>query len=139
MADRRLIIACILCDRVNLGAVKVALGVTEWEADAPYCTFTTSYGEGAIQGRSLGDEAALSKLSAEWAAALVTRLPELGRRSRTSLGLRVKLWTDGLRLAWFTIQRNQGLRLCFQGGRHGQMVLLRADFSLRKGGQSALE
>ena len=40
MADKRLAIACILCDRANLEAVKAALGVTEWEADAPYCTCT---------------------------------------------------------------------------------------------------
>ena len=44
MADKRLAIACILCDRANLEAVKAALGVTEWEADAPYCTFTMPYG-----------------------------------------------------------------------------------------------
>ena len=29
MADKRLAIACILCDRANLEAVKAALGVTE--------------------------------------------------------------------------------------------------------------
>ena len=87
----------------------------------------------------LGDEAALSKLSAEWAAALAARLPELDRRGRTFLELRAELQTDGLELAWFTIQRDQGLRLCFQGGGHSQMVLFGADFSLREEGQPALE
>ena len=84
MADKRLAIACILCDRANLEAVKAALGVTEWEADAPYCTFTMPYGEGTVQGRFFGNEAALSKLSAEWAAALAARLPELDRRPKKS-------------------------------------------------------
>ena len=139
MADKRLAIACILCDRANLEAVKAALGVTEWEADAPYCTFTMPYGEGTVQGRFFGNEAALSKLSAEWAAALAARLPELDRRGRTFLELRAELQTDGLELAWFTIQRDQGLRLCFQGGGHSQMVLFGADFSLREEGQPALE
>ena len=93
MADKRLAIACILCDRANLEAVKAALGVTEWEADAPYCTFTMPYGEGTVQGRFFGNEAALSKLSAEWAAALAARLPELDRRGRTFLELRAELQT----------------------------------------------
>lgn len=139
MADKRLAIACILCDRANLEAVKAALGVTEWEADAPYCTFTMPYGEGTVQGRFFGNEAALSKLPAEWAAALAARLPELDRRGRAFLELRAELQTDGLELAWFTIQRDQGLRLCFQGGGHSQMVLFGADFSLREEGQPALE
>ena len=56
MADKRLAIACILCDRATLEAVKAALGVTEWEADAPYCTFTMPYGEGTVQGRFFGNE-----------------------------------------------------------------------------------
>ena len=34
MADKRLAIACILCDRANLEAVKAALGVTEWDPEA---------------------------------------------------------------------------------------------------------
>ena len=95
------------------------------------------YGEGRY--RAAGNEAALSKLSAEWAAALAARLPELDRRGRTFLELRAELQTDGLELAWFTIQRDQGLRLCFQGGGHSQMVLFGADFSLREEGQPALE
>ena len=116
MADKRLAIACILCDRANLEAVKAALGVTEWEADAPYCTFTMPYGEGTVQGRFFS----------------ATRppcpsCPRSGRRrwrpacpswtggGRTFLELRAELQTDGLELAWFTIQRDQGLRLCFQG------------------------
>ena len=73
------------------------------------------YGEGRYRAAFFGNEAALSKLSAEWAAALAARLPELDRRGRTFLELRAELQTDGLELAWFTIQRDQGLRLCFRG------------------------
>ncbi|MFQ7855474.1 MAG: hypothetical protein ACLRIS_10450 [Flavonifractor plautii] len=138
MADKRLAIACILCDRANLEAVKAALGVTEWEADAPYCTFTMPYGEGTVQGRFFGNEAALSKLSAEWAAALAARLPELDRRGRTFLELRAELQTDGLELAWFTIQRDQGLRLCFQGAGTARWCCSGPTF-FAGGGQPALE
>lgn len=127
MADKRLAIACILCDRANLEAVKAALGVTEWEADAPYCTFTMPYGEGTVQGRFFGNEAALSKLSAEWAAALAARLPELDRRGRTFLELRAELQTDGLELAWFTIQRDHWGIPCMtepEDGEDGESTLV---------------
>ena len=63
-ADKRRAISHILCDRENLAAIRAALAPTEWEADAPYCTFAIPYGERTITGRFFGNEAALSKLPA---------------------------------------------------------------------------
>ena len=138
MADKRLAIACILCDRANLEAVKAALGVTEWEADAPYCTFTMPYGEGTVQGRFFGNEAALSKVPAEWARELVRRLPELDRRGLTFLSARAGLGTGGLALERFTIQMDRRLCLFYQRGEEQQMVRFAPDFALCEEDQPAL-
>ena len=50
-AEKRLSIAGICCDPENLAAIKAALSPTEWEADAPYCTFQIPYQGGSLLGR----------------------------------------------------------------------------------------
>ena len=81
--DKKRAISCILCRREALEEIKAALAPVEWEADAPYCTFTMPYQGSTVEGRFFGNEAALSKVPAEWARELVRRLPELDRRGLT--------------------------------------------------------
>ena len=78
--DKRMAIAGICCDPENLAAIKEALAPTEWEADAPYCTFRLPYQDGSLLGRFFMNEAALSKFPLPWVRELVRRLPELERR-----------------------------------------------------------
>ena len=52
-AEKRQSIAGICCDPENLAAIKEALDPTEWEADAPYCTFRLPYQDGSLLGRVL--------------------------------------------------------------------------------------
>ena len=130
MADKRLAIACILCDRANLEAVKAALGVTEWEADAPYCTFQIPYQGGSLTGRFFLNEAALSKFPLSWVREFVRRLPELDRRGRTFLAAQAGLGTEGLSLEWFAVHPDRTMRLCYIRGQDQQMVLFDRDFSL---------
>ena len=74
-AEKRLSIAGICCDPENLAAIKTALSPTEWEADAPYCTFRLPYQNGSLLGRFFMNEAALSKFPLSWVREFVRRLP----------------------------------------------------------------
>ena len=114
--DKRRAIACILRDEENLAAVKDVLRPTEWEADAPYCTFTMPYGDGALLGRYFGNEASLSKVPVSWVVSLVNRLPALERRGLTFLSVEAGVGTEGMALSWFAIQPDRKLRLCFRAG-----------------------
>ena len=60
--DKKRAISCILCRREALEEIKAALAPVEWEADAPYCTFTMPYQGSTVEGRFFGNEAALSKV-----------------------------------------------------------------------------
>ena len=137
-AEKRLSIAGICCDRENLAAIKAALSPTEWEADAPYCTFQLPYQGGSLTGRFFLNEAALSKVPLPWVLELVRRLPELDRRGRTFLAAQAGLGTEGLSLQWFAVQPDRGLRLCYGRDQDQLLVLFDGDFSLRKEDQPAL-
>ena len=108
--DKKRAISCILCRREALEEIKAALAPVEWEADAPYCTFTMPYQGSTVEGRFFGNEAALSKVPAEWVRELVRRLPELDRR----------------------------LCLFYQRGEEQQMVRFAPDFALCEEDQPAL-
>ena len=137
--DKRRAIACILRDEENLAAVKDVLRPTEWEADAPYCTFTMPYGDGALLGRYFGNEASLSKVPVSWVVSLVNRLPALERRGLTFLSVEAGVGTEGMALSWFAIQPDRKLRLCFRAGDDHQLVSFEPDFTLSGEGQPALE
>ena len=138
-AEKRLSIAGICCDPENLAAIKEALAPTEWEADAPYCTFQIPYQGGSLTGRFFLNEAALSKVPLPWVRELVQRLPELDRRGRTFLSAQAGLGTEGLALQWFAVQPDRVLRLCYGREQEQLLVLFDPDFSLRKEDQPALE
>ena len=137
--EKRRSIAGICCDPENLAAIKEALSPTEWEADAPYCTFRLPYQGGSLLGRFFLSEAALSKLPLPWVRELVRRLPELDRRGRTFLTAQAGLGTEGLSLEWFAVQPDRVLRLCYSRDQDQQLVLFDPDFSLRREDQPALE
>ena len=137
-AEKRLSIAGICCDRENLAAIKAALSPTEWEADAPYCTFQIPYQGGSLTGRFFLNEAALSKVPLPWVRELVRRLPELDRRGRTFLSAQAGLGTEGLALQWFAVQPDRVLRLCYGREQEQQIVLFDEGFSLCKEHQPAL-
>ncbi len=122
----------------TLEEIKAALAPVEWEADAPYCTFTMPYQGSTVEGRFFGNEAALSKVPAEWARELVRRLPELDRRGLTFLSARAGLGTGGLALERFTIQMDRRLCLFYQRGEEQQMVRFAPDFALCEEDQPAL-
>ena len=136
--DKKRAISCILCRREALEEIKAALAPVEWEADAPYCTFTMPYQGSTVEGRFFGNEAALSKVPAEWARELVRRLPELDRRGLTFLSARAGLGTGGLALERFTIQMDRRLCLFYQRGEEQQMVRFAPDFALCEEDQPAL-
>ena len=121
-----------------LEEIKAALAPVEWEADAPYCTFTMPYQGSTVEGRFFGNEAALSKVPAEWVWELVRRLPELDRRGLTFLSARAGLGTGGLALERFTIQMDRRLCLFYQRGEEQQMVRFAPDFALCEEDQPAL-
>ena len=129
-AEKRLSIAGICCDPENLAAIKAALSPTEWEADAPYCTFRLPYQNGSLLGRFFMNEAALSKFPLSWVREFVRRLPELDRRGRTFLAAQAGLGTEGLSLEWFAVHPDRTMRLCYIRGQDQQMVLFDRDFSL---------
>ena len=130
--EKRQSIACICCDRENLEAIQAALSPTEWEADAPYCTFTLPYQGRTLTGRFFLNEAAVSKLPLLWVQELVRRLPELERRGRTFLSAQAGVSTEGLAFQWFAVQPDRGLRLSFQQDNTQQLVYFRPDFSLQE-------
>ena len=159
--DKKRAISCILCRREALEEIKAALAPVEWEADAPYCTFTMPYQGSTVEGRFFGNEAALSKVPAEWVRELVRRLPELDRRGLTFLSARAGLGTGGLALDGeplqgpapspraglgtgglalerFTIQMDRRLCLFYQRGEEQQMVRFAPDFALCEEDQPAL-
>ena len=136
--DKKRAISCILCRREALEEIKAALASVEWEADAPYCTFTMPYQGSTVEGRFFGNEAALSKVPTEWVRELVRRLPELDRRGLTFLSARAGLGTGGLALERFTIQMNRRLCLFYQRGEEQQMVRFAPDFALCEEDQPAL-
>ena len=136
--DKRMAIAGICCDPENLAAIKEALAPTEWEADAPYCTFRLPYQDGSLLGRFFMNEAALSKFPLPWVRELVRRLPELERRGRTFLTAQAGLGTEGLTLEWFAVQPDRTLRLGYIRDQDQQLVLFDPDFTLRKEDQPAL-
>ena len=115
-AEKRLSIAGICCDPENLAAIKAALSPTEWEADAPYCTFRLPYQNGSLLGRFFMNEAALSKFPLSWVREFVRRLPELDRRGRTFLAAQAGLGTEGLSLEWFAVHPDRTMRLCYIRG-----------------------
>ena len=137
--DKRMAIAGICCDPENLAAIKEALDPTEWEADAPYCTFRLPYQDGSLLGRFFMNEAALSKFPLPWVRELVRRLPELERRGRTFLTAQAGLGTEGLSLEWFAVLPDRALRLSYSRGQDQQLVLFDRDFSLCKEDQPALD
>lgn len=140
ISDKRLSVSGICCDRSNLAALKEALHLTDWEADAPYCTCTIPYQGRTLTGRFFLNEAACSKLPLVWVQELVRRLPELDRRGRTFLAAQAGLSTDGLEFQWFAVQPDRVLRLCYQRESSQQIVYFEPDFSLREeAGQPALE
>ena len=136
--DKKRAISCILCRREALEEIKAALAPVEWEADAPYCTFTMPYQGSTVEGRFFGNEAALSKVPAQWVRELVRRLPELDRRGLTFLSARAGLGTGGLALERFTIQMDRRLCLFYQRGEEQQMVRFAPDFALCEEDQPAL-
>ena len=137
-AEKRQSIAGICCDPENLAAIKEVLSPTEWEADAPYCTFRLPYQGGSLTGRFFLNEAALSKVPLPWVRELVRRLPELDRRGRTFLTAQAGLGTEGLTLEWFAVQPDRTLRLGYIRDQDQQLVLFDPDFTLRKEDQPAL-
>ena len=140
MADKQQAIAGICCDRENLEAIKAALSPTEWEADAPYCTFSMPYGGGrTLTGRFFMNEAALSKLPLSWIRQLRERLPELERRGKAFLSARAGVGTEGLQLEWFAVARDRRIRLSFRSGGDQQIVHVEGDFTLSKEDQPALD
>ncbi len=136
--EKRQSIAGICCDPENLAAIKEVLSPTEWEADAPYCTFQLPYQGASLTGRFFLNEAALSKLPLPWVRELVRRLPELDRRGRTFLTAQAGLGTEGLTLEWFAVQPDRTLRLGYIRDQDQQLVLFDPDFTLRKEDQPAL-
>ena len=62
-AEKRLSIAGICCDPENLAAIKAALSPTEWEADAPYCTFRLPYQGGSLAGAVLPERGGAVQVS----------------------------------------------------------------------------
>lgn len=138
IADKRRAVACILRDEGNLAAIKALLAPTEWEADAPFCTFTIPYGAGTLLGRFCMNEAALSKLPLSWVRELVRRLPELERRGRVFLSAQADVDVGGAELEWFSVDQERDLRLCYRRERDHQLVAFAPDFSLSKGEQPAL-
>lgn len=62
-AEKRLSIAGICCDPENLAAIKTALSPTEWEADAPYCTFRLPYQNGQPAGAFLHERGGAVQVS----------------------------------------------------------------------------
>ena len=139
-AEKRLSIAGICCDPENLAAIKEALSPTEWEADAPYCTFQLPY-----QVRQPHRPVLPQRGGAVQAA------PPLGAGSWCG-GCRS--WTAGAGPSW-PPRRDWGRRaLCSSGSRSSRtgccgcatagtrsslLVLFDPDFSLRKENQPALE
>lgn len=138
IADKRRAVACILRDEGNLAAIKALLAPTEWEADAPFCTFTIPYVAGTLLGRFCMNEAALSKLPLSWVRELVRRLPELERRGRVFLSTQADVDVGGAELEWFSVDQEGDLRLCYRRERDHQLVAFDSDFSLSKGDQPAL-
>lgn len=138
IADKRRAVACILRDEGNLAAIKALLAPAEWEADAPFCTFTIPYGAGTLLGRFCMNEAALSKLPLSWVRELVRRLPELERRGRVFLSAQADVDVGGAELEWFSVDQERDLRLCYRRERDHQLVAFDPDFSLSKGEQPAL-
>ncbi len=136
--EKRQSIAGICCDPENLAAIKEVLSPTEWEADAPYCTFQLPYQGASLTGRFFLNEAALSKFPLPWVRELVRRLPELDRRGRTFLTAQAGLGTEGLTLEWFAVQPDRTLRLGYIRDQDQQLVLFDPDFTLRKEDQPAL-
>ena len=131
-------IAGIVCNTENLAAIKEILAPTEWEADAPFCTCSMAYGDGMITGRFFMNEAALSKLPADWVRELVRRLPELERRGKAFLSAQAGVGTEGLELEWFTVHQNRCVHLSFRSGDDRQVVRFEADFSVSKEDQPAM-
>lgn len=138
IADKRRAVACILRDEKNLAAIKALLAPTEWEADAPFCTFTIPYGAGTLLGRFCMNEAALSKLSLSWVREMVRRLPELERRGRAFLSAQADVDAGGMELEWFSVGQERDLRLCYCRERDHQLVAFDRDFTLSKEDQPAL-
>ena len=136
--EKRQSIAGICCDPENLAAIKEVLSPTEWEADAPYCTFQLPYQGASLTGRFFLNEAALSKFPLPWVRELVRRLPELDRRGRTFQTALAGLGTEGLTLEWFAVQPDRTLRLGYIRDQDQQLVLFDPDFTLRKEDQPAL-
>ena len=137
-ADKKRAISHILCDRENLEAIRSLLAPTEWEGDAPYCTFSIPYQDRTLSCRFFGNEAAFSKLPVPWVGEVVQRLPELDRRGRTFLSARAGLGTEGLQLDRLAIRLDRELDLFFQREEEGQAVRFLPDFSLHQE-QPALE
>ena len=128
--DKRRAVAHILCDEENLAAIRAALNPTEWEKDAPYCTFAIPWGGRTLSGCFFGNEAALSKQPALWFRELIRRLPQLERRGLAFLSAKAGLGVEGFRLERFSIQPDRGLNLFFQREEERQVVRFRPDFSL---------
>ena len=128
--DKQRSIAGICCHRENLEAIKAVLSPTEWEADAPYCTFSMPYGECSLTGRFFMNEAALSKLPVDWVRELCKRLPELERRGKAFLSAKAGVGTEGLEMEWFAVGQDRRIRLSFREGGDQQIVHVNVDFSL---------
>ncbi len=114
--DKKRAISCILCRREALEEIKAALAPVEWEADAPYCTFTMPYQGSTVEGRFFGNEAALSKVPAEWVQG-AGPAPAGAGPPGSDLPLRPGRAGDwGLALGRFTIQMDRRLCLFYQRG-----------------------
>ena len=135
--DKRRTLSHILCNRENLEMIQSILAATEWEKDAPYCTFTIPYQGRTLSGRFFGNEAALSKLPPLWVQELVRRLPELERRGKTFLSAQAGLGTAGFQLEYFTIGLDRKLGLIYQR-EETQVVRFESNFTLSEH-QPALE
>lgn len=81
-AAKRRIISYVVCDKKNLRTLKSLLRAETWIADAPYCTCKIPYQNGTIRISFQMNEAAASKLSAEWLTETLRTLPQLENLQR---------------------------------------------------------
>ena len=67
-------VAGIICDDHNLKTIKRLLRAADWEADCPYCSGTMAVGGRTVEIVFRMNEAALSKLDADWIGGQLERI-----------------------------------------------------------------
>lgn len=104
-AAKRRVISGVVCDEKNLRALKAILKADRWTPDAPYCTCTIPYKSRVIGLSFQMNEAAFSKLSADWLAETLQTLPRLEELQRDD---------DKAELSQVIVYANQELALGFR-------------------------